>query len=258
MGSLVRSPVFLAGFTLCFFVLGCETVPTPQPNLSSRLPELPSKGPVQIGEDNGKPIYALGQIPIIRKASYAPPAELHQGRFAFPNYQDPALAAAVRQALHKTFQDRVTFQGRSPLSYEYVVTQRPTRQLKREVEGIIERVAADRSLAFRSPDGKWRPDYGRTAERAMLDLPPALTSTLKDGQAPQRDWLSALVSHVQAIPYGIPPNGFLFPDEVLKFNYGDCDSKSVLAAAIIKKIDPHLDYVFVDLPSADHLLWVSL
>jgi hypothetical protein len=252
--QLVRSPVFLIGIAMCLFAIGCETLPGPQPNLSALPPETPGDQPVQIGDDNGKPIYGLGHIPAVSKVVYTPPAKLHQGRFAFPDYQDSDLAQAVRTALYETYQDRVTFQGRSQLSYGYEVSFRPNRKINRDIEEIVEKIAADRSLTFRGPDGKWRPDYNRTAQEATINLPPALVRSLKEKNAAPRAWLAALVSHVQAIPYGIPPNGFLFPDEVLQFNYGDCDSKSVLTAAIIKKINPDLDFAFVDLPSADHLL----
>lgn len=254
LGKMARG----VGLILFAFLAGCQTTSTPAPDedlaqLPPPMPTRPEK--VQIGDDKGKPVYALGGVRRqVQRVSYQPAAQLHAGRFAYPDYSDPDLVARINTAFEETFAEPIVFVSHSSRSYTYETPLRPTWTLKRKVRGLVEDVAAEQTMARPGRDGKWRPDYGRIAREAKLDVPSDLATKVAASGLDRRSWVGALADHVQKLPYGIPPNGFLFPDEVLRFNYGDCDSKAVLAAALIERVDPDLDYAFIDLPQADHLL----
>lgn len=71
----------------------------------------------------------------------------------------------------------------------------------------------------------------------------------------KKDFIDAILSFVQSIPYdpledrkNSPAIGFLAPIDVLLKNVGDCDSKSVLAAAIYKSVFSTDTLAFVFLP----------
>jgi len=88
------------------------------------------------------------------------------------------------------------------------------------------------------------PDYARIANASLADLQPVVLRL--------RPWLSGLSRReainrllllVQSIPYDrldsrVTDAGFLMPLSVLAQNRGDCDSKSVLFAALLRKLYP--------------------
>ena len=199
----------------------------------------------------------LGRALRLRPAShteFAAPSDLRAGRFFFPDYQDPNLVARIDAAVLDRFEGRIEFHPSSSLSYTIQGERHLNWQIKRKVRATVDEEAGNYAMTRRGRDGKWRPDYARIAKTAELSLDPTAVAAVKRLGGAPRDLVAAIARQIQSIPYGIPPNGFLYPDEVLKFNYGDCDSKSVLAASLMRHLAPDLDYIFVDLPSADHLL----
>ncbi|WP_100643760.1 hypothetical protein [Alteromonas facilis] len=94
-----------------------------------------------------------------------------------------------------------------------------------------------------------KPDHTRYIQestRALIPLSQALYEKL-DQQSDARNYINLLLGWLQSIPYS-PLNdrvesngsGFLPPITLLNQNKGDCDSKSVLAAAIIRAFLPNV------------------
>lgn len=105
--------------------------------------------------------------------------------------------------------------------------------------------------------------YIQESTRALIPLSQALYEQL-DQQSDARNYINLLLGWIQSIPYStlddrIETNGsgFLPPITLLNQNKGDCDSKSVLAAAIIRAFLPNVPMKMVLL--RDHaLLAISL
>lgn len=92
-----------------------------------------------------------------------------------------------------------------------------------------------------------KPNHVRYIEESTLPLIPLAQSLYEivDQQANARSYLNLLLSWVQAIPYDELTNrvssngsGFSPPLAILNQNIGDCDSKSVLTAALIRAFLP--------------------
>lgn len=77
------------------------------------------------------------------------------------------------------------------------------------------------------------------------------------GRDDRKNRIEMAMKFVQDIPYGIPESqkndwyngGLLTPPEVLIYNYGDCDSKSVLFAGILSFLIEPEDVIFLRSPS---------
>lgn len=88
------------------------------------------------------------------------------------------------------------------------------------------------------------PDYARIAAEALRDLQPvALALKGWTRGLPKRQSIIRLLLFVQSIPYDELRNrqsdsGFLAPLSVIAQNRGDCDSKAVLFAALLRKLHP--------------------
>ena len=100
------------------------------------------------------------------------------------------------------------------------------------------------------------PDFARIAQAEAPDLAPvadaiAAWSAALDGPgAGQRTLLNRLLLFTQTIPYDALRDraasaGFLAPLQLLQQNRGDCDSKSVLFAAIAHRLYPDLPIALV-------------
>ncbi len=111
-----------------------------------------------------------------------------------------------------------------------------------------------------------KPDHVRyimETTEALIPLSQAFYEQLKQ-DSDAREYLNLLLSWVQSIPYdsledrtGSNGSGFSPPPQILDQNKGDCDSKSVITAAIIRAFLPNNPLVMVLLP--EHaLLGVAL
>jgi hypothetical protein len=116
---------------------------------------------------------------------------------------------------------------------------------------------------FVTPSGQEaiKPDHLRYINESTLALAP-ISQAIIDA-LPQktntRDYINQLLSWLQTIPYDdlqdrrtSNGSGFSPPLSVIKNNSGDCDSKSVLAAAIIRSFLPNQDMKLILL--RDHAL----
>lgn len=111
-----------------------------------------------------------------------------------------------------------------------------------------------------------KPDHLRYVDestRALIPLSQALYEKL-DASSDAREYINLMLTWIQSIPYStltdrVATNGsgFLPPISLLNQNKGDCDSKTVLAAAIIRAFLPNVPMRMVFLPN-HALLAVSL
>lgn len=106
-----------------------------------------------------------------------------------------------------------------------------------------------------------KPDHVRyLVESRDLVLPAA--QAIYDKMEPgsdSRDYVNLLMSWIQSIPYNeledrlvSNGSGYFSPVEVLTNNLGDCDSKTTLAASLMRSLLPNLPMVLIFLP--DHAL----
>ncbi len=103
-----------------------------------------------------------------------------------------------------------------------------------------------------------KPDHLRYVEestRALIPLSQALYEKL-DASSDAREYINLMLTWLQSIPYStltdrVATNGsgFLPPISLLNQNKGDCDSKTVLAAAIIRAFLPNVPLRMVFLPN---------
>ncbi len=91
------------------------------------------------------------------------------------------------------------------------------------------------------PRGNWGPNYDAIIDQYAEELQP-LAASLAEGHARPVAYIQNVLAFVQSIPFELDGDGmdvgFRTPDSVLSSNAGDCDSKSVLFAALVKAYLP--------------------
>ncbi|MBE1300084.1 MAG: hypothetical protein GJ680_09290 [Alteromonadaceae bacterium] len=113
---------------------------------------------------------------------------------------------------------------------------------------------------YRSPYGQLgvKPDHTRFVAESVTSLLPAAQAIYEqlDEESTSRAYVNLLLSWVQSIPYNALQDrmtsngaGYLAPTDVLTANIGDCDSKTVLTAALLRSLLPQLHMVMVYLPN---------
>lgn len=111
-----------------------------------------------------------------------------------------------------------------------------------------------------------KPDHVRFVDDSIYTVLPAAQAIYEqiEEDSTSRTYVNLLLSWVQSIPYDeledrLTSNGagFASPAEVLTNNKGDCDSKAVLTAALLKSLLPKLHMVIIYLPK-HALLGVNL
>lgn len=103
-----------------------------------------------------------------------------------------------------------------------------------------------------------KPDHIRYARESVSTLLPAanaLYAKLKDNSQ-ARAYVNMLLSWLQTIPYNVlesrmvsDGSGYLPPTQVLVSNLGDCDSKTVVAAALLRSMLPTVKVAIIYLPN---------
>lgn len=106
-----------------------------------------------------------------------------------------------------------------------------------------------------------KPDHIRYLQESrdlVLPAAQAIYDKMEPG-SDSRDYVNLLMSWIQNIPYDQLENrltsngsGYFSPAEVMTNNLGDCDSKTTLAASLMRALLPNLPMVMVYLP--DHAL----
>jgi hypothetical protein len=131
-------------------------------------------------------------------------------------------------------------------------------QIQARMDGFAERFFQQRLYRINA-DGELLPDYRRIAriEADELDaLVPPLRAWLRG--LDRRAGLERLLLFTQSIPYDplhdrSESAGFLPPVQVLAENRGDCDSKSVLFAALAHGLYPDLPIALALIPGHAYL-----
>lgn len=100
--------------------------------------------------------------------------------------------------------------------------------------------------------------YASESQTALLPVAQAIYSKLNPN-SDSREYINLLLSWIQSIPYNSLENrlesngaGYAPPIDVLNDNQGDCDSKTTLAAALIRALIPNMPLAIIYLP--DHAL----
>lgn len=116
---------------------------------------------------------------------------------------------------------------------------------------------------YESPYGQRgvKPDHQRFVVESVTALLPASQALYEqlDEESTSRAYVNLILSWVQAIPYNTLQDrmtsngaGYLPPAELIITNKGDCDSKAVLTAALLRSLLPNLHMAIIYLP--DHAL----
>lgn len=113
---------------------------------------------------------------------------------------------------------------------------------------------------YRSPTGEEgvKPDHIRFIKEnreVLLPVAQAIYDKL-EGDSSTRAYVNLLLSWLQSIPYNplqdrVTSNGsgYLPPTDVIISNLGDCDSKTVLLASLMRSLLPQLSMVVIFLPN---------
>lgn len=113
---------------------------------------------------------------------------------------------------------------------------------------------------YQSPNGQQgvKPDHIRFVKDNRVFLLPVAQAIYDrlEKDSSTRAYVNLLLSWLQSIPYDpiedrLTSNGsgFLPPAQVITGNMGDCDSKTVLAASLMRSLLPNLSMVIIYLPN---------
>lgn len=112
---------------------------------------------------------------------------------------------------------------------------------------------------YESPYGQKgvKPDHKRFVAENITALLPAAQAIYEqlDEDSTSRAYVNLMLSWIQSIPYNALQDrmtsngaGFLSPTDVITSNIGDCDSKTVLLASMLRSLLPNLNMTIVYLP----------
>lgn len=97
--------------------------------------------------------------------------------------------------------------------------------------------------------------YLKESRELLIPVAQAFFDSLGKG-GDTRDYVGLLLSWIQSIPYNVLEDrlvsngaGYSSPIEVLTSNLGDCDSKTTLAAALMRALFPNLKMAILYLPN---------
>lgn len=163
-----------------------------------------------------------------------------------------AMATVQAEIEQADDQERLRLQQRS---------QRLNRQVETELRRLNQQMADFQGDYFKArwyrehKENSLLPDYAAIARVSLPGLKPLLKPLQRWLQGlSQRDAIERLLLFVQGIPYDALQNryhdaGFLTPLSVLSQNRGDCDSKSVLTAALLHHLYPRMKIAMLVLDS---------
>jgi hypothetical protein len=141
-------------------------------------------------------------------------------------------------------------------------SQQTLGQIQRQMDYRLDKIQKDYFLknglkTYRENGKEYvMPDHSRIAKEYVAKMRPIATSIKQANRGKSmRETLNYALNFVQAIPYNtlvsrVTSNGqgFATPYGILMNNQGDCDSKSVMYAAIIKNLYPSVDVAMVYVP----------
>jgi hypothetical protein len=129
-------------------------------------------------------------------------------------------------------------------------------RLEEEQQKITTEYFRERYYNYNSKNNSVRPAHGMIAKRYVTAMRPVAQALAMDvrGQS-SRDITNHILNFIQSIPYDTLEDirttngaGFQTPYGVLHKNKGDCDSKSVMFAAIMRNLYPYARIVVVYVP----------
>lgn len=132
------------------------------------------------------------------------------------------------------------------------------RQMDYRLDKIQDQYFKERGLKTYTENGTEyvMPDHGSIAKEYVAKMRPVATAIKQANQGKSmRETLDYALNFVQAIPYNtlvsrVTSNGqgFATPYGILMNNQGDCDSKSVMYAAIVKNLYPSISVAMIYVP----------
>lgn len=167
-----------------------------------------------------------------------------------PNFTDPVIQRAIRDALDDVFGDDLVIEFKS--RRQWSIRGRP--EDFETARHVVETAMADITYARQAADGRWQPDYYRITREAAPSLETYALDRFRPHREARRAFVEDLTAFAQLMPYRTPAQGFLSPRQTLDAGYGDCDSKAVLVAAMMTAVFPSLDPKFVMFPDEAHVM----
>ena len=162
------------------------------------------------------------------------------------------VRAAMREAVERV-QDQVDQADAAEMARIRQQSDALSQQIRAELDDISRQMEGFQQDYFQArwyrtyKENSLLPDYARIAQAALPGLEP-MTEPLRNWLRglSQREAINRLLFFVQSIPYDelqdrAHDSGFLVPMDVLVENRGDCDSKSVLFAALLHHLYPQLE-----------------
>ncbi len=145
--------------------------------------------------------------------------------------------------------------GSDELSNQYL-----NQLLQKREQAFVEYLNMNYYDRYESPYGQLgvKPDHSRFVVESVTSLLPAAQAIYEqlDEESTSRMYVNLLLSWVQSIPYNTLQDrmtsngsGYIPPTDVLTTNMGDCDSKTVLTASLLRSLLPQLQMVIVYLPN---------
>tara|TARA_R110000868_G_scaffold189695_1_gene432935 strand:- start:123138 stop:124088 length:951 start_codon:yes stop_codon:yes gene_type:complete len=128
--------------------------------------------------------------------------------------------------------------------------------MEEEQEKVNQAYFKKRFYNYNAKENTIRPAHGTIAKRYVLAMRPvayALKENVRGGTS--RDITNHVLHFIQSIPYDTLEDvrnsngaGFLTPYGIIQGNKGDCDSKSVMFAAIMRNIYPYARIAVIYVP----------
>lgn len=128
--------------------------------------------------------------------------------------------------------------------------------LKREQSSAIEKYFKNKYYNYNTETNELRPAHGTIAKRYVTAMRPVAKALYKESKGTSsRDVTNHVLSFIQSIPYNTLQDprtsngaGYQTPYGVIHGNKGDCDSKSVMFASIMRNLYPYARIVVIYVP----------
>lgn len=180
-----------------------------------------------------------------------------------PHYLTREIAVQLQKLIYSKYpsvaiqlfpsKDQLRYQLRSQDSQQLQLAQREAQQVMRQAQA--DSLNRNHLMQITDPFGRQVliPDHNYFMQAAIPQLQPAARAIsnqqTSDNKAEVIQWL---LSYVQSIPYAAlgerGESDFIPPLSVLRTNRGDCDSKAVLLASLLRILYPELPLAMIYLP----------
>lgn len=124
-------------------------------------------------------------------------------------------------------------------------------KLSRATE-IVYQTLAELSYYEPTPTGYLMLDLDRLAMESVRPLQNITMDRFAGSADNPRKLVREVHRYIQSFDYGVPPQDFFTPDQVIQNGYGDCDTMAVFMAAILMGVEPDFRPRFIVFP--DHVM----